>query len=110
MNVAAHYGKENENTGKRKAQKEESTQSTVSKRLHAALLCSFREQHGEILVCMNGVSCITGTHGKANSHFGPAKTGSLRRLLIRAERFSSLIFIAESSLIFNCMEFLLISI
>ena len=44
------------------------------KKLSAALLRSFRGQHGEKIVCARGVPGVTGTLGKANSHF--EKTGS----------------------------------
>ena len=48
----------------------------ISKRLGAALLRLFRGQHGEKMVCVRGVPGVTGTLGKANSHFGPNLTGS----------------------------------
>ena len=70
MNVAAHQEKEkNEKTGKRK-------QLTNLNGLCAALLQSFREQHAEKMVCVSGVLEVTGTFGKANSHFDPTQTSS----------------------------------
>ena len=66
MNVVAHQEKEkNEKTGKRKAGEDR----PILKRLHATLLRSFRELHGNKMVCVMGVPGITGTLGKANSHF-----------------------------------------
>ena len=47
----------------------------IVKRLRAALLQSFRGLHGEKMVCVRGVPGVTGTLGKANSHFGPTQTG-----------------------------------
>ena len=45
------------------------------------------------MVCVKGVAGLTGTLGKANSHFDPIHTGSyttkLRQLLIDAEHSSS---------------------
>ena len=72
MNVAAHQEKEkNEKTGKRKAGEDES----ILKRLHAIFLWSFRGLHGEKMICVRGVPGVTGTLGKANSHFYPTQTG-----------------------------------
>ena len=48
----------------------------ILKRLRATLLRSFRRLHGEKMVCMRGVPGVTGTLGKANSHFDPTQTGS----------------------------------
>ena len=70
MNVAAHQEK-NEKTVKRK----EGEDRPILKRLRAALLRSFRELHGEIMVCVRGVPGLTGTLGKANSHFDRTQTG-----------------------------------
>ena len=73
MNVATHQEKEkNEKTGKRKA---------GVKRRHA----NFKEAacypsavvqglHGKKMVCVRGVPGVTGTLGKANSHFDPTQT------------------------------------
>ena len=72
MNITTHQEKkknEEANTGKRKPG-EERKQVTDFKKLCAALLQSFREQHGEK---MKGSA---GAFGKANSHFGPTQTGS----------------------------------
>ena len=75
MNVAAHQEKEkNENTkmGKRKAGE---NRRLILKKLRAVLLRSFRGQHGKKMVCVRGVSGVTGTLGKANSHFDSTKRG-----------------------------------
>ena len=48
---------------------------TILKRLCATLLRSFRGLHGEKMVCVRGVPGVTGTLGKANSHFNPTQTG-----------------------------------
>ena len=74
MNVAAHQEKEkNKKTGKRKAGEER--RQTNLKRLRATLLRSFKGLHGEKMVCVRGVPGVTGTLGKANSHFNPIQTG-----------------------------------
>ena len=73
MNVAAHQEKKkkNEKTEKRKAGEDK----PILKRLRAALLRSFRGLHDEKMVCVRGVPGVTGTLGKANSHFNPTQTG-----------------------------------
>ena len=72
MNVATHQEKEkNEKTVKGKAGEDRS----ILKRLHATLLRSFRGLHGKKMVCVRGVHGVTGTLGKANSHFDPTQTG-----------------------------------
>ena len=76
MSVAAHQEqKENENTGEREAGKEEKNSQPISERLRAALLRSFRKQHGEKMVCVRGVPGVTGIVGKANSHFDATQKG-----------------------------------
>ena len=47
----------------------------ILKRLRATLLRSFRGLHGGKMICVRGVSGVTGTLGKANSHFDPTQTG-----------------------------------
>ena len=72
MNVATHQEKEkNEKTVKRK----EKEDRPILKRLRATLLRSFRVLHGEKMVCVRRVPGVTGTFGKANSHFDPTQTG-----------------------------------
>ena len=72
MNVDDHQEKEkNEKTVKIKAGKDR----PILKRLRATLLRSFRELHGKKMVCVRGVPGVTGTLGKANSHFDPTQTG-----------------------------------
>ena len=44
-------------------------------RLRATLLWSFRELHGEKMVCVRGVPGVTRTLDKANNHFDPIQTG-----------------------------------
>ena len=46
----------------------------ISKRLRATLLRSFRGLHSEKMVCVRGVPGVTGTLGKANSHFNSTQT------------------------------------
>ena len=75
MNVAAHQEKEkNEKTGKKKPG-ERKRQSTILKKLRAALLRLFKGLHGEKMVCVKAVPGGTGTLEKANSHFDPTQMG-----------------------------------
>ena len=70
MNVATHQEKEkekNEKTGKRKAREDR----PLLKRLRATLMHSFRGLQGEKMFCVRRVPGVTGTLGKANSHFNP---------------------------------------
>ena len=60
-----------EKTVKRKAGEDR----PILKRLRATLLRSFRGLHGEKVVCVRGVPGVTGTLGKANSHFALTQTG-----------------------------------
>ena len=60
---------------KQSQEKGEDRRPTV-KKLHAALLRSFREQHREKMVCARGVPGVIGTFKKANSHFEPSQTGT----------------------------------
>ena len=72
MNVATHQEKEkNEKMSKRKEEEDRS----ILKRLGATLLQSFRGLHGEKMLCVRGVPGVTGTLGKANSHFNPTQAG-----------------------------------
>ena len=74
MNIAAYQEKEkNEKTSKRKAG-EERRQADFKE---AACYPSAVVQglHGEKLVCVRAVPRVTGTLGKANSHFNPTQTG-----------------------------------
>ena len=71
MNVAAHQEKEkNVKTFKRKAGEDR----PILKKLRATLLRSFRGLHAK-KICVRGVPGVTGTLGKANSHFNPTQTG-----------------------------------
>ena len=75
MNAAAHQEKEkNEKTGKRNAGKERRQENDFKEAAccHSAVI---RGQHGEKMVCVGGVLRVTGTLGKANSHFDPTQTG-----------------------------------
>ena len=47
----------------------------ILKRLRATLLPLFRGLHREKMVSVRGVPGVTGTLGKANSHFNPTETG-----------------------------------
>ena len=47
----------------------------ILKKLRATLLRSFRGLHGEKIVFVRGVPGVTGTLGKANSHFNSNQTG-----------------------------------
>ena len=58
----------------RERQKKREDRRPILKKLRAALLRSFRGQHGEKLVCVRGVPGITGILVKANSHFEPTQT------------------------------------
>ena len=72
MNVATHQEKEkNEKTVNGKAGEDR----PILKWLRATLLRSFRGLHGKKMVCVRGVPWVTGTLGKANSHFDPTQTG-----------------------------------
>ena len=76
--------------------------SSVLKNLCAAFLRSFRGKHSQKMVCGRGVPGITGTLGKANSHFDPTQTGlgtatTLKRLLIGADFKTSTIISASFS-------------
>ena len=72
MNVATHQEKEkDEKTGKKKAGEDR----PILKRLRTTFLRSFRGLHGEKMVCLRGVPGVTGSLGKANSHFDPTQTG-----------------------------------
>ena len=72
MNVATHQEKEkNEKTVKGKAGEDR----PILKRLPAILLRSFRGLNGKKVICVRGVPGVTGTLGKANSHFDPTQMG-----------------------------------
>ena len=55
----------------RERQEKREDMQLILKKLHAAFLQLFRVQHREKIVCVRGVPGVTGTHGKANSHFDP---------------------------------------
>ena len=74
MNAAAHQDKENnEKTGKRKAG-EERRQETNFKEAACCPSAVVQGQHDEKMVCVGRVPGVTGTLGKANSHFDPTQT------------------------------------
>ena len=52
-------------------------------RLNAALLRSFKGQHGEKMVCISGVPGVSGNFGKANNHLTQIKRGRGRHHTIR---------------------------
>ena len=72
MNIAAHQDKKNEKTSKRKAGEEN---RPILKRLRATLLRLFRGLHSKKIFCVRGVPGVTGTLGKAKSHFNPTQSG-----------------------------------
>ena len=75
MNVAAHqYKKKNEKTGKRKTG-EEIRQETDFKEAACCPSVVLQGQHCEKMFFVGGVSGVTGTLGKANSHFDPTQMG-----------------------------------
>ena len=59
----------------RERQEKREDKRPILKRLCAALLQSFRGQHGEKMVCVGGVPGVTGTLEKSNRHFDPTQTG-----------------------------------
>ena len=72
MNVAAHQEKEkNEKTGKRKA----GVEGRQDNFKEAACYASAVVQGVAKMVCVSGVPGVTGTLGKANSHFDPTQMG-----------------------------------
>ena len=73
MNGAAHQEKETK-TGKKKA--EEREEATDYKEAVCCPPAVVQGQHGEKMICARGVPGVTGTLGKANSHFDPTQTGS----------------------------------
>ena len=92
MNVANHQEERNEKTKRGKRQAEEERQMTILKKLRAALLRSFRGQHGEKMVCARGVPGVSGILGKEqpfrpNPNGVGDRTTTLRRLLIGARLF-----------------------
>ena len=73
MNVAAHQ-KESKNT--RERQENRRNRRLILKRVSAALLRSFREQYGKKNDLIRGAPGVTGTIGKAKSHFDPTQMRS----------------------------------
>ena len=61
--------------GKTKTGKEK-TGDRFQRGCNAALLRSFRRQHGKTMVCVKGVPWVTETLWKANIHFDPNQMGS----------------------------------
>ena len=76
-------------------EKRENSQPTL-KKLHAALLRSFKRQHGEKNSCVRRVPGVTGDPPEGQQPFRPNpnwvgdRTITLRRLLVRAVQFCSL--------------------
>ena len=74
MNVVVHQDKKNnEKIGKKSA--EESRQETDFKEAKCCPSVVIQGQHGEKMVCAREVPRVTGTLGRANSHFDPTKRG-----------------------------------
>ena len=59
----------------RERQEKREDRRLIIKKLRAALLWSFRGKLGEKMACERGVPGVTGTLGKANSHFDPIQMG-----------------------------------
>ena len=57
----------------RERQKKREDKRPISKRLRAVLPRSFRGQPGKKMLYVRGVPGVTGTLGKADSHFHPAQ-------------------------------------
>ena len=76
MNVAAHQEKKkNEKTGKRKEEKQRRHADFEEAACYSSAVVQGGGLHGEKMVCVRGVPGVTGTLGKANSHFNPTQTG-----------------------------------
>ena len=60
----------------RERQEKREDRRPILKKPRAALLRSFKRQHGKKTVCAKGVPGETGTLGKAISHFDSTQTGS----------------------------------
>ena len=69
MNAVAHQKKKNEKIDKRENRR------PISKKLCAVLRRSFKVNSGKKMVRVRGVPRVTGTLGKANSHFDLTQTG-----------------------------------
>ena len=85
MSVGAYQ--EKEKTGKRKIGEQRRQADFKEAACYPSAVV--QRLHGEKMVCVRGVPGVTGTLGKANSHFNPTQTGlgphhALRRLLIGA--------------------------
>ena len=59
---------------KEERQEKKEKRRPVLKKLCAALLRSFRGQHGEKMVCVRKVPGVSGTLGKDDNHFDPIQT------------------------------------
>ena len=76
INVAAHQEKkENKNTDKREAGKEEKRQLTDFRATACCPSTVVQRAARQKMVCMKGVSGVTGTLRKANRHLDPSETG-----------------------------------
>ena len=73
MNVATHQEKEkNEKTGKGKAGEERRQANFKEAACYPSVIQGAAWQK---MVCVRGMRGVTGTLGKANSHFDPTQTG-----------------------------------
>ena len=72
MNVVAYQEEKNEKTGKRK-EGEDRRQADFKKA--AATFCGRSGAARQKMICVRGVPGVTGTLGKANSHFDLTQTG-----------------------------------
>ena len=74
MNVSAHQEKEkNGKTGKRKVGEERRQVDFKEAACYPSAVGQGATR--QKMVCMRGVPGVTGTLGKANSHFNPTQTG-----------------------------------
>ena len=74
---------------KKESQEKRESSRPISKKLRAALLGSFRGQHGKKMACVRRVPRVTGLSGRPTAilsqpKWGRIGTSTLRRLLIGA--------------------------
>ena len=62
-------------TRRARERKEKKDNRPILKKLRVTLLRSIRMLPDKKMLCVRGVPGVTGTLGKANSHFDPTQTG-----------------------------------
>ena len=94
MNVVAHQEKEkNEKTGKRKAGEERRQADFKETACYPSVVVQGAAR--QKMVSLRGVPGVTGTLGKANSHFNPNQTGlGLHHHVVAAVDWCSSILLA----------------